>query len=298
MKGRENLRKQVKILPREKNSTGKGQRKENMTEDKIQKKQRELQQLLKKIGDFMEKAPAGSLKIQRRAGRIYYYHQYQDEKTSMHKKKYILRKDENLARNLAQKGYYAKIKPIIERQIDALARFEKEYRKYELDDEFEKLVEERRKLIHPISMSTKMKIEQWHNEEYDTNQKYAEGLIFETENGEMVRSKSEMIIANALLHSSHILYKYERPIEIFIHGKASVFYPDFTTLNIDTGEQKYWEHAGRMDDPNYANDFVKKINIYAENNIVLGKDLIVTYETRDNPLSMRTVKAMLFLLEE
>ena len=88
---------------------------------------------------------------------------------------------------------------------------------------------------------------------------YPENLRYETERGDVVRSKSEVIIANILYQNrEHILYKYERPLEIVENGRKKTIYPDFTIINKNTGKITYWEHAGRMDDPYYANDFVKK----------------------------------------
>ena len=45
-----------------------------------------------------------------------------------------------------------------------------------------------------------------------------------------------------------------------------------------------------MDDPTYSSQFVNKIKIYLENDIVLGINLVVTYETRNNPLNIKYVR--------
>ena len=120
---------------------------------------------------------------------------------------------------------------------------------------------------------------------------YVENLKFETEQGEFVRSKSEVIIANILYqHQEDILYKYERPLSVVVDGRKKTIYPDFTILNIHTGKVMYWEHAGRMDDPSYANDFVKKANIYINNNLLPGRDVVFTYETLENPLDIGVIK--------
>lgn len=52
----------------------------------------------------------------------------------------------------------------------------------------------------------------WEKEAYEVNQRYPESLRFETDHGEMVRSKSELIISNALAREEMFLYKYERPL--------------------------------------------------------------------------------------
>ena len=100
-----------------------------------------------------------------------------------------------------------------------------------------------------------------------------------------------MIISNILYrHKEDILYKYERPLEIRMDGNVKIIYPDFTILNIHTGRVVYWEHAGRMDDPYYANEFVKKMNAYIINDLLPGRDVMTTFETLGNPLDVSVVK--------
>ena len=131
----------------------------------------------------------------------------------------------------------------------------------------------------------------WYDEEYEGNTFHPENLKYETEQGEMVRSKSEMIIANILYqHKEDILYKYERPLEIRMDGNVKLIYPDFTIMNLHTGHVVYWEHAGRMDDPYYANEFVKKMNGYIINDLLPGRDVMTTFETLGNPLDVSVVK--------
>ena len=106
----------------------------------------------------------------------------------------------------------------------------------------------------------------------------------------MVRSKSEVIIANILYHNEKdILYKYERPLEVAENGRQKIIYPDFTILNRHTGRITYWEHAGRIDDPYYANEFVKKMNTYMANDLLIGRDVVVSVETQNTPLDIRVV---------
>lgn len=54
----------------------------------------------------------------------------------------------------------------------------------------------------------------------------------------------------------------------------------------------YWEHAGRMDDPRYSNDFVQKMNLYMGNQLFQGEDVVVTYETMTNPLNIYNVNIL------
>ena len=70
-------------------------------------------------------------------------------------------------------------------------------------------------MVTPISMNVKAQIAQWKNESCEKNNLHPENLRYETEQGDFVRSKSEMIIANMLYQSRNfLLYKYERPLEV------------------------------------------------------------------------------------
>lgn len=61
----------------------------------------------------------------------------------------------------------------------------------------------------------------------------------------MVRSKSEVIIAN-LLHQNNIEFEYERRLQAI---DGSYYLPDFTIMH--RGREYYWEHLGMLDIPKY-----------------------------------------------
>src|SRR4029077_19819852 len=71
--------------------------------------------------------------------------------------------------------------------------------------------------------------------------------------GEMVRSKSEVIIAN-LLTTAGIPFRYEIPL---FAPDGTFYLPDFT---IDwRGKKFFWEHLGMLRVPKYKQDWeVKK----------------------------------------
>ena len=181
----------------------------------------------------------------------------------------------------------------MEKELHALEVFEKIHDEKTCDDLYESLLEERKQFVKPVRVTAKEQLRRWQAEIYEPYRKYSENLKFETDKGEMVRSKSELIISN-ILHRNrkHLLYKYERPLELQTNGAFVVIHPDFTILNIRTGKMFYWEHAGRMDDPRYSNDFVQKMNLYMENQLFQGEDVVVTYETMTNPLNIHNVNIL------
>ena len=253
----------------------------------------EKKRILQRIDTYIMNAPDGYLKINHRKDGVFYYQCCKEGNSPKKSAYYIKKKDKHLIKQLAQKGYYLSVKPILEKQVQALEIFDKNYEENKIEEIYENLTEERKKWIVPIGPSINEKIRAWIMEEYEPNKKYEEYLIFDTDNGEKVRSKSEVIIANILKkNSAYLLYKYERPLEVMINGKKEIIYPDFTIISLRTGKIKYWEHAGRLGETKYANDFTMKINTYIENNILPGENLLITYETGDFPLNIKNVKRM------
>lgn len=106
----------------------------------------------------------------------------------------------------------------------------------------------------------------WHRENYKHM----------TDHGELVASKSEEIIAN-MLFAQGITYEYERPMQM---GDQKVI-PDFL-LWMPNGEKIIWEHAGLMDNKEYADKFEKKLSIYEKAGYTRTKNLIVTWEDNGN----------------
>ena len=121
-----------------------------------------------------------------------------------------------------------------------------------------------------------------------------------TENGEQVRSKSEVIIANTL-KAAGVPYRYEFPLLMDKNAEIPDFpdydfcnlHPDFYCLNLRTRQEFAWEHFGRMDDPDYAASAAEKIQLYQENGFFPGKNLIITMETSKKPLSSKVLKEII-----
>lgn len=259
---------------------------------KMKKQLHRKEAQLKCIEDSLQTMGEGRLKIQRRNGRVYYFNQRKSDTTGAWEQTYLGKKEKNLVKELAQKEYCLKVRKALVRQINLISKFIESYDENDVEELYSNLSQERKELIQPIDVGLKEALELWYDEEYEEYQLYAENRIYETNQGEMVRSKSEVIIANTLYQNRNVIsYKYERPLQLHNKGgKIIVIHPDFTVINKMTGEIFYYEHAGCMDEPKYAVDFVNKINLYANNNILQGKNLFVTYETCDMPLDIGTVK--------
>ncbi len=118
---------------------------------------------------------------------------------------------------------------------------------------------------------------------------------FYTLRGEHVRSKSEILIADRLYHEG-IPYHYEKTLYLAHPDKDCIpILPDFTILNKRTLQTWYWEHFGRLHDEKYREDAKLKFDTYGYNNIVPGKNLIITMETAQNQLSTKYIEQLINL---
>ena len=90
-----------------------------------------------------------------------------------------------------------------------------------------------------------------------------DGLIHRTERGELVRSKSELVIADKL-YAAGVDYEYEQEL-VLSDGRTR--YPDFVIEDDASGITYYWEHLGMLDDPAYRARWERKRNEYLQEGI-------------------------------
>lgn len=100
--------------------------------------------------------------------------------------------------------------------------------------------------------------------------KFNLGKIYSTVKGDLVRSKSEVIIANLLLQEG-IEYDYEKTLFV---GGGNQISPDFTIYI--NGKTLYWEHLGMIGTETYDQDWLKKMKIYEAYD---EQALLITYES-------------------
>ena len=115
-----------------------------------------------------------------------------------------------------------------------------------------------------------------------------EGLIHRTERGEMVRSKSEVIIANTL-HNVGLDYRYEYPIE----GRAQpgIRRPDFVFFDANH-KAILWEHLGMLDDADSRARWDAKRSWYEANGFGEGTTLFITRDEADGALDSQRIRKL------
>ena len=259
-----------------------------MEEIKTMLEQREkyLHLLKKEKERALKVAPEGSLRISRNRNMTQYYKRINPKDSNG---TYIREEDMKTAYQLAQKDYDQKVLKSIEKELKAISKYKEAYPDKSAEQIYESLHLARQRLIQPIKESDEEFIARWESVEYvgkdfsyDTSEHY-------TAKGERVRSKSEVIIADAL-NRAGIPYRYEYPM--YIKG-LDYFNPDFTILDVKKRKEIIWEHLGLMEKPEYAEKNVYKINCFENSGYHMGDNLICTFETKQNPLNQKTVQAII-----
>lgn len=114
---------------------------------------------------------------------------------------------------------------------------------------------------------------------------YAEHLIHRALKGHMVRSKSELVIAN-ILHNMKLEYQYEQK---FYGPKTNdIFLPDFLFVD-PSGEPVIWEHLGMLIRDDYRESWERKKERYEKNGFREGKNLFTTEDDSKGGLDSNKV---------
>ena len=113
---------------------------------------------------------------------------------------------------------------------------------------------------------------------------YPKNLIHKTANGISVRSKSEVIIANALFYQG-IEFTYEQDFTLKNGKKLS---PDFT-IHCYNGRILIWEHLGLLSNKSYLKKWNYKKYEYERNGFIEGDNLLVTIDEDDGSIDSESV---------
>ena len=207
---------------------------------------------------------------------------------------YIKKKDRAYAEKLAQRRVAELYLQNAYQELNAMNQYLQQHEQrialqqnwFDKNPEIQKLLETSETFIPDYNENEYL--QKWIQTPFESNPQYPEKLIYKTLAGNFVRSKSEVMIANALYYHS-IPYRYECAFRC----DEMVFYPDFTICHPKTRQIFYWEHFGLMDNPYYINKTFEKLKIYAGCQLVPGQNLLTTYETKDYPLDCEKVEHMI-----
>ena len=135
---------------------------------------------------------------------------------------------------------------------------------------------------------------EWAEQPYPRSTKYPDALKYPTVIPKLlVRSKAEADLAGRFQHFG-VPFHYEE----LLSANGEELAMDFVLLNARTGRKYYWDHRGMSDDPAYLQKVHYCEKRYLEMGIIPWVNLIVTTETRNDPLDIPWVDELIqhFLL--
>ena len=233
---------------------------------------------------------------------------------------YLNHTNEKLIRKLASDYYERKMKAIAlreKKQIDScIAILEKDKEISDVDNTSKLIPEAVMEFAVLSELTAEGYARKWQNSnnvvKKRRSHKQDDYHKYKTLRGEYVGSKSEVIIADRLFVKG-IPYHYEiaftpeaiidksRPVidetgrllgyEAIGFGPDSpdTLHPDFYVLNKRTRKAYFWEHLGKMDDPEYCRKNFNRFMRILDAGYVIGEDLLVTHEDSKNPLMTESI---------
>lgn len=226
-------------------------------------------------------APKGFIRLESSKGypRYYYY-----KNRSEAQGKYLSADNIGFIASICQRDYYVKL---LKKLNELLARYQRGFQidiYVEIDSVYYSFNPGKRSLIKPIIPDIESFIEEWHLQHPGSLNTFTIINGVYTNNGELVRSKSEKIIADKLLDNG-IPYAYEPSLIV----DGLIKYPDFLILNKRTRETLIWEHLGLADSVDYNSNNLSKLALYEANGFLVGKNVITSFETSNYPLSTKLI---------
>ncbi len=215
-----------------------------------------------------------------------YQYYFLDENKKM---SYVKKEDLDKVRKILQKEYDEEaLENLVELKTQA-EKFIKNYDANSIENVYKRRSEARKKLIVPAIIPEENYIANWLTKhEGDRNIFYGDGK-YPTEKGDMVRSKSEKILAD-MFYKYGIPYSYE-PVLTLKDGTHA--YPDFVLLNVRKRKTIYWEHFGMLNDDGYAKKNWKKISDYEDIGLYPGDNFLFTLEDEKKALNIERARKMI-----
>ena len=253
-----------------------------ITDQNIESRIEEINKELEKIRKVEKKFPQGELQCFKNENR---YKWKIKEENGL---RYLPKTERNQAEMLALKKYYECRKKELESEAAGWKAYLRKTDKIKVSSEYLLNHPEYGRLLAKNFRPLNRELERWQEEPYEKSTKHPEDLLVLGTHGKMLRSKSEAII-DRMLFQNKIPFHYEEKLVL----DGIILYPDFMIRHPITGQYFYWEHFGMMDNPDYCKHACDKIRLYCQHGIIPSVNLILTYETKQYPLSADKVEMIL-----
>lgn len=246
-------------------------------------------QLLKNLLENIEMPDInGFLCVYNRRNKTEFYHSFWDKTKQKEIRTYLNKENMHIVKDLAMKSYLEDLRNVLNAVEEAFDSKASTDILKSIDNIYESYSPIKKTLVDPIMPTYQMMLDKWKSSCIKSTYPFSSSGIY-TKKGERVRSKSEKILAD-IFYDKGIEYVYEARLDL---SDGSMIYPDFTFLHPRTREFIYWEHNGKMNDPNYINRAIMKIIRYDRDGIKISDRLVITYETDNISLDQGLVESLI-----
>lgn len=250
-----------------------------------------LESQLRQIAKKLESMPTGRL-ICRKQRDIYRYYRKDipqkgsDKKTNEH---YLSLNDPDLL-NLAKRDYFLTYRKDLLQELKAINQYLLLHKEESAIQKYLELHPGIRQLLTPLLISKKNKYYEWAtNVKYPLNPSHPEHLIYVTDAGFYVRSKSEQMMANMFLEAG-IPFRYEDPVE----GENGILlHPDFHLFSLRNYKEWYLDHNGMMLSEEYYMKYIRRLSELRKVGIIPGVNLLQTFEAEGHPLEPAEIRSLI-----
>lgn len=233
------------------------------------------ERILKEHTSFIDSAPEGHLNARNRKAGVRYYCRYRYKKSGqVYDKEVSLQDNPKLLNVLTQKAISVEIIMRCEKNLKVLKQMLRKYESIDIRDVAEALDP---RFLPLIDDKNYYMAHDWLQGSYLKNPDPYGNNVHLSARGDLVASKTEVIIADKLFHYG-IPYRHDCAFPV-PYSPGMYYYPDFT-IELPNGELIWWEHLGLMSNVNYAEHTGEKLAHYHNNGAVIGRNLILTADDR------------------
>ncbi|MEI6132501.1 MAG: hypothetical protein WCQ41_06740 [Bacillota bacterium] len=234
-----------------------------------------------------QKMPDGNLVRKLMNGVVRYYHSVKYGDGKERSQKYLSQKDKELIDKLRRKQFVKESLKCLESKIEVFKHVMSKYKPYFPSDIIEntKLEDD---LPTTALLSKNRALNDWSKQKYEKCSFHSDGLLHFAQNGLKVRSKSEVIIANALV-ANNIPFRYEEKLTV----GGRIFYPDFTILRPKDCKIIYWEHFGLINDIDYQIRNEHKLGEFKRIGLLPWRNYIATFDDESGSIDAQTINGII-----
>ena len=253
---------------------------------------RDLEMQKRKLEQYkreLKELPEGHLRVSEKNGKRYY--ERVDTIRGKRRVRYLGNGNHPEVQQLQKKHFLKKAVASIEKNLPLMEHFLEQYQRIDpnyMQKHFPKAYQTLPGCC--FDAADALNLERWRKAPYFAGRYRWQDLRHKTAKGDKVRSKSEVIIANAL-QARGLAYRYEE--EILVNGVT--LHPDFCVFDERENRIIFWEHLGMISDEAYRRHVLDRLALYISCGIVPGVNLILTFDDADGNIDSLMIERTLDL---